>query len=76
MRTTLDIDDAILATARTIARDRGVSIGQVVSDLARRGLSPSVGLLSDGVVFPHFDIPADAPPITSEMVRKAMDEER
>jgi hypothetical protein len=74
MRTTLELDDDLLATAREIARTRGASIGRVISDLARRGLSPSVPVLSDGVVFPHFVVPPDAPPITSEAVARALEE--
>jgi hypothetical protein len=38
MRTTLAIDDDILAVARAIARQKGTSVGEVVSDLARRAL--------------------------------------
>ncbi len=38
MRTTLDIDDAILSAARSLARARGISLGAAVSELARRGL--------------------------------------
>lgn len=74
MRTTLDVDDDVLATAKGIARDRGVSLGRVVSDLARRGLAPTVPPLSDGVVFPCFQVSADAPPITSETVARALEE--
>ncbi|MCK9489365.1 MAG: hypothetical protein M0Q42_08220 [Xanthomonadales bacterium] len=40
MRTTLSIDDDILAIARALAEREGRSIGEVVSDLARKGLSP------------------------------------
>ena len=36
MRTTLDIDDDVMAAARELAREEGSSIGAVVSDLARR----------------------------------------
>lgn len=74
MRTTLDVDDDVLATAKAIARDRGVSLGRVLSDLARRGLAPTVPPLSDGVVFPCFQVPADAPPITSETVARALED--
>lgn len=38
MRTTLDIDDTVLAAARSLARSRHVSLGEAVSELARRGL--------------------------------------
>ncbi len=38
MRTTLDIDETVLAAARSLARTEGTSIGAAVSELARRGL--------------------------------------
>jgi len=38
MRTTLSIDDDILLAAKAIARQQRRSIGEVVSDLARRAL--------------------------------------
>jgi hypothetical protein len=40
MRTTLAIDDDVLDAARELAKSRGSSIGQVLSDLARRALTP------------------------------------
>ncbi len=71
MRTTLDIDDGVLAAARAIAEAENRSLGSVISELARRGLIPlqrSIG------AFPTFDVPADAPPITPDMVDRALDE--
>jgi len=41
VRTTLDIDDDVLQAARELAENRRRTIGQVVSDLARRALAPS-----------------------------------
>jgi hypothetical protein len=38
MRTTLTIDDDVLAAARALARQRRRSIGEVVSELARQSL--------------------------------------
>ena len=38
MRTTLDLDDTVLAAARSLARSRRISLGDAVSELARRGL--------------------------------------
>lgn len=46
MRTTLQLDDDVLAAARVLARQRRVSLGEVISELARRGLvtpPPSTG---------------------------------
>lgn len=40
MRTTLDIDPAILAAAKSLAAQRGLTLGQVISNLARQGLRP------------------------------------
>lgn len=39
MRTTLEIDDDLLADARQLARERGATIGQIISELARRSLA-------------------------------------
>jgi len=38
MRTTLDLDDDVLAAARSIAAARKQTMGKVVSDLVRRSL--------------------------------------
>ena len=35
MRTTLQLDDDVLAAARVLARQRRSSVGDVISDLAR-----------------------------------------
>ena len=39
MRTTLQLDDDVLAAARVLARQRRRSVGDVISDLARQALS-------------------------------------
>ncbi|MGQ0541724.1 MAG: CopG family transcriptional regulator [Blastocatellia bacterium] len=44
MRTTLDIEDDVLHAAKELARSEGVTAGQVISKLARRGLSLSNGV--------------------------------
>lgn len=41
MRTTLDLDDDVLASAKEIARRENRTAGQVLSDLARRALTQS-----------------------------------
>ncbi|HXC92084.1 MAG TPA: hypothetical protein VNV18_18120 [Stellaceae bacterium] len=40
MRTTLAIDDDVLLAARAIARQRNQTVGQIVSELARKALRP------------------------------------
>lgn len=39
MRTTLDLDESVLAAARSLASARHISLGAAVSELARRGLA-------------------------------------
>ena len=39
MRTTLDLDDELIASARQLARQQGVTLGQLISDLARQSLA-------------------------------------
>jgi hypothetical protein len=38
MRTTLEIDDDLLALAKQVARENGTTVGQVISTLARQSL--------------------------------------
>jgi Arc/MetJ family transcription regulator len=39
MRTTLDLDDDVLASAKEIARREGKTAGRVLSELARQALT-------------------------------------
>jgi hypothetical protein len=43
MRTTLTIDDDLLRAAKAIAQARAVSIGTILSELARKGLAAPAG---------------------------------
>ena len=72
-RTTLDIDDDVMAAARDLASGGGRSIGAVISDLARRGLTPA--RIDATGRFPVILSPPDAPAITPEMVRRGLDED-
>ncbi len=73
MRTTLTLDPDIYQAARSIARERGESMGKVLSTLARAALRPRENTTrADG--FPVFDVPPDTPPLTSEMVRDALED--
>lgn len=65
MRITVEIDDDVLAVARARATEQNVSVGQALSDLARRGVGASDPL-------PAFDVAADASPITPDMVGEAL----
>ena len=44
MRTTLELDDDLLATARQLSRQEGVTLGQLISELARQSLAAKAPL--------------------------------
>jgi hypothetical protein len=73
MRTTLDLDDDIVAAARELAAQQHRSLGRVVSELARRGLTP--GQIEAEGDLPVIRVPAGTPPITPEMVRRGLEED-
>ena len=51
MRTTLDLDDDIVNVGKQLAAQRHLTLGQVISDLARQGLEPRArGKVRNGVV--------------------------
>ena len=67
VRTTLDLDEDILQAAKEIAAARGTTAGQVVSELARKALTPSkTGRLRNGVpLLPRRRTGAPRPTMTS-----------
>ncbi len=73
MRTTLDLDEDILAAARELARGEKRSLGAIVSALARAGLRPRSVEVVDGL--PVIRATKVSPVITSETVRRALEDE-
>jgi hypothetical protein len=73
VRTTLEIDDDVVAAARELADGQRRSLGSVISELARRGLTP--GQVEVDGDLPVIRVPAGTAPITPEMVRRALDED-
>lgn len=73
MRTTLTIDDDVLAVARALADRKGSSLGSALSELARRGFKnpPITSEVGDGTT---FAVSADAESITSEDVYRSLDD--
>jgi Arc/MetJ family transcription regulator len=53
VRTTLSIDDQLLAAAKEAARRRGYTLGELVEDALRRALSEPAG--GSGPQLPLFD---------------------
>jgi len=74
MRTTLNLGPEVMAAARQIAAARSKSIGEVISELARRGLEVRPSKASRRG-FPVFQIPQGARPLTLEDVLRGEDEE-
>ena len=74
MRTTLNIDDEILEAARCIADERNLSVGAVLSDLARRGLQPADAVRNRSRGFPVFDVSNDGTILTLDRVKRHEDE--
>jgi hypothetical protein len=75
MRTTLTIDDDVLEVARDLAARQQKSIGEVISELARRSLrptAPSSATRNGIVLLPGRE---QAPPVTLELVNKLRDDE-
>jgi hypothetical protein len=73
MRTTLTIDADILSAARQIAAAKSKSIGEVISELARRGLEARAKVTTRQG-FPVFPLAPGAPPLTPDDVRRDEDE--
>ena len=73
MRTTLDLDDDVITAARELAAEQRRSLGSIVSELARRGLTPARVDSDEGL--PVIRVPHGTPPITAELVRRALDED-
>jgi hypothetical protein len=73
MRTTINIPDDIGDVIRSFADAKGISMGQAVAELVRKGLQPQAQG-SESSSFPCFAVPAGAAPITLEQTLAAEDE--
>ena len=74
MRTTLTLDDELLEAARQMAEAQSKTIGEVVSDLLRKALTPSSTppTYRNGILLvPRRE---GAPPSTLEMIKRLDDE--
>lgn len=74
MRTTLSIDDDILAAARALAAQQRKSLGEVVSDLVRQGLQPQPELPTYRNGIRLMPVRPGAMPTTLEQVNRLRDE--
>ncbi len=73
MRTTLAIDDDVLIAAKAIAQQQDRSLGDVISELARRSLRrPQSTASRNGI--PLLPATPDTPVVTMEIVNALRDE--
>ena len=74
MRTTVDLDDDVLRTAKALAAAEKRTLSQVVSDLVRKGLQPEPIKFTRLNGFPVFAARPGATPVTSEHVAELQEQ--
>lgn len=74
MRTTLAIDDDVLAAAKELATTERKSVGEVISALARRALRPAEAVRKTRNGVPLLAVNSDTPRVTSELVQQLREE--
>ncbi len=73
MRTTLDIDDDVLAAVKGLAEAQDTTAGKVVSELVRKSLQPK-GSIKKRNGFLLFPATPKGAPVTMELVNRLRDE--
>lgn len=73
MRTTVDLEDDILMAVKEIARRQDVTMGKVLSDLARQALLHHPNLTHRNG-FPLFPVQSDGGVVSLELVNQLRDE--
>jgi hypothetical protein len=74
MRTTLAIDDDVLAAAKGLAQQQNRTLGEVISALARQALRPVKSRRATRNGVPLLPNRAGASPVTVELVNQLRDE--
>jgi len=73
MRTTVDLEEDVLLAAKEIAKQRGSTLGQVLSDLARQALTRRAPIsIKHGL--PLFPVRPNACVVTLDLVNRLRDE--
>ena len=81
MRTTLSIDADVLEAARVIATQERVSLGEIVSQLARQALnakaqSANATTTTSRMGIPQLIVRDPSRPVTHELVNQLRDEDK
>lgn len=75
MRTTISLDDDIARVARNLAAEQNKTLGEVISQLARKGLTAGTPYTrAKKGDLPTFHVREDSPPVTSSDVKRIEDE--
>jgi hypothetical protein len=74
MRTTITVDNDVFEAAQAQARASGKRLGQVISQLARRGLRASAST-TKRTGLPVFKVSGSAPVIPSSRAKEMLDED-
>jgi len=74
MRTTIDLPVELIERAKAIARDTSRSLSEVVTDLVRRGLEPSIAQPASHSQQTGLPVVSVGRVVTSEDVRSLEDE--
>ena len=76
MRTTIDLPEPLLRTAKAIAAANKQTLSQVVSDLVRKGLKPEPVQFEMKNGFPIFPSSPGAEPITPDQINELLREQK
>jgi Ribbon-helix-helix protein, copG family len=74
MRTTLAIDDDVLAAAKELAKTENRSVGEVISELARTALRPAPSRHRTRNGVPLLTVRPGGKRVTSQLVRQLQEE--
>lgn len=74
MRTTLTIDDDVLAAAKGLAARQHKTLGEVISALSRQALRPTGAARKVRNGVPLLAVRAGAEPVTPELVNRLHEE--
>ncbi len=73
MRTTVDLEEDVLMAAKELARQQGVPVGKIVSDLVRQALTHRpAGETRQGI--PLFPVQPNAGVVTPALVNQLRDD--
>jgi len=75
MRTTLTLDDDVLVIAKALAARQKKPIGEVISDIFRKGLAPSQPPVSTRNGITLFPIREGAGVVTPEIIEELLNDE-